>query len=519
MKCNGEAAGAFLMKAAIVALPWTLIPSVMLLVSGASGTWGRTYYVDSQNGADNNDGSSATAAWKSLSKVSSLSLQTGDTVKLKRGGVWTGQTMSLKGGGSEGNPAIVTAYGEGAMPKLGGVSGTCVSLNGNWIVAESLFVVNVKNSAFAMSGQHTMVRACEACTSGAAIQMSGQYGHVTQCYFHDLMMITNDQQPDNDNGAMAIWFTNSNQEVSFCRFERCMDESIDYEYDGGGVEVWAEGRDITDIYVHHNFAYWCAGFFEMGGRSQAVDRIKVAYNVLVDCFSLPFVFFNASGQYAIRTKNYTFDNNTCIVHSCPSQWKMWACLSLGNMDPAGTFNMRNNLFYLHNTDRILSGERNTSLMTNNLTYHPGTGYFEKLPASPTDIVGEDPMVVNFGTCKTRGAGGDDGDYRLREGSPAIDKGADLGYAVDIAGNPVPSGSAPDIGAYEFQSGTSAGMQLLATGAAAMPQCIVQRKFDSSMKRIVLILTRGNAAPEYLDLRGRVIGDAAVRTAVERSALR
>ena len=53
----------------------------------------------------------------------------------------------------------------------------------------------------------------------------------------------------------------------------------------------------------------------------------------------------------------------------------------------------------------------------------------------------DPLFVDF---KNR-------DLRLRQNSPAIDAGADLGYTRDFDGNPIPDGAAPDIGAYEFQS--------------------------------------------------------------------
>jgi len=52
----------------------------------------------------------------------------------------------------------------------------------------------------------------------------------------------------------------------------------------------------------------------------------------------------------------------------------------------------------------------------------------------------DPLFVDF---KNR-------DLRLRAGSPAVDAGIDLGYKLDFDGNPIPSGSAPDMGAYERQ---------------------------------------------------------------------
>lgn len=40
------------------------------------------------------------------------------------------------------------------------------------------------------------------------------------------------------------------------------------------------------------------------------------------------------------------------------------------------------------------------------------------------------------------------DYKLRLGSPAIDMGTDVNILVDIAQNERPTGTAPDIGAYE-----------------------------------------------------------------------
>ena len=42
------------------------------------------------------------------------------------------------------------------------------------------------------------------------------------------------------------------------------------------------------------------------------------------------------------------------------------------------------------------------------------------------------------------------DFHLKSTSPAIDAGTNAGYSQDIEGNPVPSGSAVDIGAYEYQ---------------------------------------------------------------------
>jgi len=42
-----------------------------------------------------------------------------------------------------------------------------------------------------------------------------------------------------------------------------------------------------------------------------------------------------------------------------------------------------------------------------------------------------------------------GDFHLSDGSPCIDAAVDVGLTEDFSGNPIPQGSAPDIGPYEF----------------------------------------------------------------------
>jgi hypothetical protein len=49
-----------------------------------------SYYFDSQNGKDSNDGLSVNSAWKSHTKVESANLQAGDVVYFMRGSAWEG---------------------------------------------------------------------------------------------------------------------------------------------------------------------------------------------------------------------------------------------------------------------------------------------------------------------------------------------------------------------------------------------------------------------------------------------
>ena len=70
-----------------------------------------TYYVDSENGSDENDGKSPETAWRSLPRVDVADLNEGDVVLFKRGQKFRGSMRSVSG-------VTYSAYGEGAKPEL-----------------------------------------------------------------------------------------------------------------------------------------------------------------------------------------------------------------------------------------------------------------------------------------------------------------------------------------------------------------------------------------------------------------
>lgn len=72
---------------------------------------GISYYVDSVNGNDDNDGTSEEKAWKSLEKVNVTTFKPGDKLRFKRGCSWSG-LLSPKGSGEKGKPITIDAYGD-----------------------------------------------------------------------------------------------------------------------------------------------------------------------------------------------------------------------------------------------------------------------------------------------------------------------------------------------------------------------------------------------------------------------
>lgn len=76
---------------------------------------GRTLYVDCSR-AENGNGS-LQAPWNTLDALNALTLQAGDTVRLRRGSVCRGE-LTPQGSGEEGKPIRLTAYGEGRRPQI-----------------------------------------------------------------------------------------------------------------------------------------------------------------------------------------------------------------------------------------------------------------------------------------------------------------------------------------------------------------------------------------------------------------
>jgi hypothetical protein len=80
------------------------------------------YYL-STSGDDSKPGRSPSDAWRSLSKIDSLTLAPADRILLKRGDVWINEFIQINGqGGNSTARCVLTAYGSGVPPKIQGSS-------------------------------------------------------------------------------------------------------------------------------------------------------------------------------------------------------------------------------------------------------------------------------------------------------------------------------------------------------------------------------------------------------------
>lgn len=79
---------------------------------------GTVYYVDSEAGSDENDGTSPGKAFQTLDKVNGVKLKPGDSILLKKGSIFDNQRLYPKGKGTEERPILISSYGEGNMPVI-----------------------------------------------------------------------------------------------------------------------------------------------------------------------------------------------------------------------------------------------------------------------------------------------------------------------------------------------------------------------------------------------------------------
>lgn len=93
--------------------------SLLVLLSCASAGFSQTTYYVAAAGNDANSGRSADAPFQTLAKLSSLSLQPGDAILLKRGDTFRG-TLFIRQSGSSDRPIVVDGYGSGNKPIIAG---------------------------------------------------------------------------------------------------------------------------------------------------------------------------------------------------------------------------------------------------------------------------------------------------------------------------------------------------------------------------------------------------------------
>ena len=431
-----------------------------------------TYYVNSRAGSDESAGNTKETAWKSLENLK-RSFQPGDQILFARGSSYTGGVV-FGSSGTATQPIVLSSYSAGAdvvlktprkdlgpifdkygagpapsftNPDWNVLNGNIFRIQGSYIVIDGLYFhdntkppgsdhrnknVQKLGAIYLASGtHHNVVTNCEFVRTPVGIKVKGTDNVVTRNYLHDAT-----EMMARSWGPIAIMIVSKRNEISFNRVENYGAYGGPYGSDGGVVELDGvdDDFDASDIHIHHNTSVNNHGFLEIAARN--VDRITVAYNLSDDKNQ----FIGGGSMNNIRVYN-----NTVIRTREPNvdRFVFWTFY------PEGTsLTVRNNIFMIARDMKVFGpfikpvGHVRTAIgdhpHDHNLYYSVGNPDPIGVPAGRGDIVA-DPLFVDSVNRN----------FRLKENSPARNRGVRLRYVVDLDGYPLSGKRPADMGAYEY----------------------------------------------------------------------
>lgn len=298
-------------------------------------------------------------------------------------------------------------------------------INGHHLVFDHLDVRYSKNNGiFLQDCSDIVIRDCD-------------FSWIGGCYFPiQTFMNSPRRDPARMGNAVQLWRGNSDITVEYCRFDQIYDAGISPQ--GGDNQVAGKYYAIKDLRFHHNVINRCFYSFEFWGHdaNSAGDGIFFENNTCLNagmgwstaqrpdksrCAHLQFGTSKMAFSN-IFIRNNIFDASACFASDGGAE------SNGANTDRTwAAFTIDYNCYHQPTSQQVIRWRGGASrgggdyYMTDLARYRARSGKEEH-------TLFADPQL--------------NADHTLRAGSPAIDAGIDAGYPF--------SGTAPDIGAFEFR---------------------------------------------------------------------
>lgn len=446
-------------KSAITFLRQTLL---VIALSSPLVAPGISYYIDSNNGNDANNGTSDLSPWQTISRIQNTVLIPGDVVRFKRGSSYT-VPFFVNYSGTAGAYITITDYGDGGAPAPSFTNpvfaqdnfGNCIRINADYVIVEHLYfhnTVTYVDGSYTSDGgwivwemgavhisrgsDNCIVRYNEFYDCVAGIRSNGKFALLEHNYIHDCSRPIKQW----NWGPLGIWIGADFQTVSGNTIINMQiidpDPSHFANGVGGGAFEIDDGRyNKYNITLTHNFTRGNCGFLETVFDDVVPNPLykdwKIKFNVSDDYQAFLKLRF---------TQNCAVDNNTILRRKINAN-ELGVFLLKGN----GTGNkFRNNIIMTKFNVKVFNvvGNYNPgSTITHNHYYAVGTLVMgEEGPGSNPSY--GDAKFVNI-------AGLNATDFSILSTSPAKNTGLNLGYSYDHVGYPIPWGAYPDRGAFEY----------------------------------------------------------------------
>lgn len=435
-----------------VLIGYTLQSAETAQPDNLGGGTGNTYYLDTNNGSDSNNGQTTGGAWKTLEHAISM-LNDGDTLLIRAGDYYptsptSSYDWSIAPQGSQGEYITIRNYpGERPVFHVASLNGIQLwnaqyfEIDGIEVIGKpdpASIVGDPENSADrqALIGNHEYV--------GNGISIIGDNARnirIRNCVVHRV-------------GGNGISLGSGN--IFLVEGNTVYNASHRSDAGNSGISAAGVKDSLTDaqnygIVIRNNTIYDCINMLDFFEASQITDgngviidwnpdftndRILVANNLA----------FNNGGRgvHAYHSSNVDFVNNTCY-YNLRSEELRWEG-ELSSVGPSGSSN-DNNRFY--NNIAVARPDRRAYNISNttNWVFQNNLAWSQQAPAlgvDSTNLLDVDPRFVNPGTDPATV------DFNIQTTSPALDAGQIFNdVETDFAGNARIFGSLPDMGAYEL----------------------------------------------------------------------
>lgn len=423
------------------------IKIIILIIIGfciSSNSFSKNYYVDPSSTLAIANGT-ITNPWKTIAQLNSgtTNLLPGDSVFLKKGQIFTGKII-VGGSGNINNPIVYTTYGTGNMPELTNTTSDLIYIfNKEYVVIDGLklidktmnttdhsIVAKISYGIVLENAPHCTIRNNEITLVGVGIaaREGSDFTNIDNNFIHNLRSVRNTIGGNDDYGANAMVIGTSLNTITNNRFEECWATSYDYGYDGGAIEFY--GSTISYNKMLYNTAINCNGFIEIGSGTYGISTENlIGYNKIINCGQIG-TFHNKIDGFAIRTDNLQFYNNV-IIETKKQFSPVSAMFWYADPTKVDVVILKNNIIWLTNGINVVNNNVDTLKMvhTNNIYKLRGGILGIKLNATEKLLGNEGIFVDTLGDPANW-------DYKLINGSIAVNFGTNVGLTRDYIGNPI-----------------------------------------------------------------------------------
>ena len=234
-----------------------------------------SYYVDDTGGSDANVGTSAGAAWQTLTKVNAHTFAAGDALYFKAGGHWTNQLV-LKGSGTTNNPIVLDQYGTGSKPFINGNGYTSTVLLQN-VAGWEVNNLEIINNGGTTQGTYPGVPAIQASSNRVGVLVyagSGSAAIRSHLYFRNLNIhhiFAEVGGAYNKNVVAAGLKVDQYKMAAYYNDLRV--ENCQFSFTGGnGLNVTKPGWADPTYFYHQNINFRGNTFTNIGGSAMQISR-------------------------------------------------------------------------------------------------------------------------------------------------------------------------------------------------------------------------------------------------------